>query len=370
MDSQTPQEMSNSLGQTKDEALLIAVMGSTGSGKSSFINAASGSQLNVGHGLKSCTSSIARSDVFTLAGRDIVLIDTPGFDDTTVSDIDVLKHMSGFLSITYEHGYKLSGIIYLHRISDNKVGGISRRNLTMFRKLCGEEALRNVAFITTMWDSFVDQEPAVVRERELANRNEFFRPMLQQGARMYRHTNSVDSAREIISNLIRNMSDPVPLQVQRELVERGVSISGTAAGMELLVQREALLKKHDADLQDAERDMRRVQKMRTTVLHQENEEVCRELREKIAKLRTECEQLEAEFVAKRKELWRKVDEARAALNSAREEHADTEKKLRELRDNLQRRVNDEGNAGRWVREGGMALLRLVDIVISIYSFVH
>ena len=65
-----------------------------------FINAASGSQFDVGHGLKSCTSKIVRTGVFALAGREIILIDTPGFDDTNISDIDVLKSMSGFLSAT------------------------------------------------------------------------------------------------------------------------------------------------------------------------------------------------------------------------------------------------------------------------------
>ena len=65
-----------------------------------FINAASGSEFDVGHGLKSCTSKFVRTDVFSLAGRKIILIDTPGFDDTNISDIDILKSMGGFLSAT------------------------------------------------------------------------------------------------------------------------------------------------------------------------------------------------------------------------------------------------------------------------------
>ena len=39
---------------------------------------------------------------------------------------------------------KLSGVIYMHRISDFKMGGISRRNFHMFRSLCGEKTLKNV----------------------------------------------------------------------------------------------------------------------------------------------------------------------------------------------------------------------------------
>jgi hypothetical protein len=63
-----------------------------------FINAASGSNLLVGEGLKACTACVMPSNSFTLAGRRILLIDTPGFDDTTLSDIEVLKRLGLFLS--------------------------------------------------------------------------------------------------------------------------------------------------------------------------------------------------------------------------------------------------------------------------------
>ena len=37
---------------------------------------------------------------FELDGRYITLIDTPGFDDTTKSDADVLKMIAAFLATT------------------------------------------------------------------------------------------------------------------------------------------------------------------------------------------------------------------------------------------------------------------------------
>ena len=38
----------------------------------------------------SCTSDVAYSNC-TIDGRRVILIDTPGFDDSTVSDTDILK---------------------------------------------------------------------------------------------------------------------------------------------------------------------------------------------------------------------------------------------------------------------------------------
>lgn len=65
-----------------------------------FINLASGSNLQVGASLESCTYEVQLAEEFTLDGRRVVLIDTPGFDDTTKSDTDVLRMISSFLATT------------------------------------------------------------------------------------------------------------------------------------------------------------------------------------------------------------------------------------------------------------------------------
>ena len=63
-----------------------------------FINLASGSNLRVGMGLESCTADVQVADKFTLDGRSVTLIDTPGFDDTTTSDTEILKMIAAFLA--------------------------------------------------------------------------------------------------------------------------------------------------------------------------------------------------------------------------------------------------------------------------------
>ena len=62
------------------------------------MNQASGSSLKVGDDLNSCTSKIQETEEFVLDGRRVVLVDTPGFDDTYRSDIDVLKSIAAFLA--------------------------------------------------------------------------------------------------------------------------------------------------------------------------------------------------------------------------------------------------------------------------------
>ena len=65
-----------------------------------FINLASGSKLRIGLGLESCTAEVELADEFTLDGRSVTLIDTPGFDNTSKSDIEILKIIADFLAAT------------------------------------------------------------------------------------------------------------------------------------------------------------------------------------------------------------------------------------------------------------------------------
>lgn len=65
-----------------------------------FVNLASHSKLQVGMNLESCTPEVQLGDGFVLDGRRVVLIDTPGFDDTTKSDTDILRSIAAFLAST------------------------------------------------------------------------------------------------------------------------------------------------------------------------------------------------------------------------------------------------------------------------------
>lgn len=126
---------------------------------------------------------------------------------------------------------KLAGIIYMHRIIDNRMGGISSRNFRMFRHLCGDSSLSGVVVVTTMWDQ-IDPTLGKARESELMTKQIFFEPVVTRGARMARHNNTVESAASIIRSILSRPSLQNTLQIQEEL-ESGVNINATKAGQEL-----------------------------------------------------------------------------------------------------------------------------------------
>ena len=67
-----------------------------------FIETVTGIRGIVGHGLELGTNKIAVSKITfpELPGFDIHFVDTPGFDDTTKSDVDIFKMISDWLHNT------------------------------------------------------------------------------------------------------------------------------------------------------------------------------------------------------------------------------------------------------------------------------
>ena len=165
-------------------------------------------------------------------GTSVYFVDTPGFDNSHKTDIDVLKDVADYLNKSYENKILLSGIIYLHRISDTRVGGSGMRNLRMFRKLVGDDSLDNVVLATTMWSVVPDIEVGVRRESELTQGSEFWRHMISKGSRVFRQDRGVESAKEIVQHIIQKQKRHV-LDIQQDMVDRGVTLNNTAAGKEV-----------------------------------------------------------------------------------------------------------------------------------------
>ena len=146
----------------------------------------------------------------------------------------------------YKRGILLTGVLYFHRISDFRMGGVSRKNLAMFKGLCGERALQNVVIVTNMWGE-VSSRIGDLREAELMSDDMFFKPVLDKGARMARHDKTISSAQRILRHLLNNPL--LPLRIQEELVDEGKGLSETGVGEELNRELTALIRKHQQEMQ-------------------------------------------------------------------------------------------------------------------------
>ena len=157
-----------------------------------------------------------------------MLVDTPGFNDTVRSDTEILGLLVDWMKDSYGER-QLSGLIYLHDISGARMTGSILRNLQMFRRLCGDENLRNVILATTKWE-ITPQSDAILRERELCSDQGFWGLMISNGSRVRRFADTEESARSIVQQLLNTGSDGFTPKIQREVVEEGKSLWQTDAG--------------------------------------------------------------------------------------------------------------------------------------------
>ena len=131
---------------------------------------------------------------------------------------------------------KLSGVIYTHRITDNRMSGSVCKNLDMFGRLCGDNAAERVRLVTTMWDKVKDRNTAENRVKQLEGN--FWKPLIDEGARHQKFENTPQSAWKIIRNAT---GDPEALLLQEELVDAERRLNETTAGKALYSQFQRLL---------------------------------------------------------------------------------------------------------------------------------
>lgn len=159
------------------------VIGKTGVGKSSFIKSLGGRNIDddqepiVDEGIGSCELSMAPLFNFskrlkkklatliqvrkhrpcmyraTVNKTEIILVDTPGFDDSGIENLEILRGSIAilhFLAIQ-KSCFPIHGIVFLHDISEVKFSGSQRKTLSILRVLCGEKCMGNVIVGTTRW---------------------------------------------------------------------------------------------------------------------------------------------------------------------------------------------------------------------------
>ncbi|KIW77964.1 hypothetical protein Z517_07797 [Fonsecaea pedrosoi CBS 271.37] len=333
---------------------FIAVMGMTGSGKSTFIQHFCDTAI-VGDGLKSgkLTAVVeAHQAPDEIDGRRVIFIDTPGFDDTNRPDSAILREIANWLNKAHESEIKLTGIVYLHAINTTRVTGTVRNNLRMFKKLCGEDSMSSVALATTHWGSgAADRERQDARHKELLEDKAFWKPMILHGATPFIHDGERRTALEIVRHLLENRpQDGIDLTIQKEMAD-GITLDKTAAGIVLEGKLETRKEFCESEINDLQKEIAEV-RQDNRLTHQKREIEVRSLEEdvekwkkKIKSLEKDCEllkvnrdQLQLERSRELEEEARRHDEMEVKLQAERDQNehlrhdnARTKKQLKQIK---------------------------------------
>nr|RBQ99978.1 hypothetical protein FVER53263_08695 [Fusarium verticillioides] len=310
----------------KPSDILIAIMGMTGSGKSTFISLCTGQDVPVGHDLQACTQHVTAYQCKWSDTYDIYLLDTPGFDDTNRSDTEVLKEIALSLVKTYEDNVKLSGILYLHRITDRRLGGSAQKNLMMFRKLCGKDSLKNVILVTTMWEG-EDAATGERREQELIATDGFWGALVEEGAQVSRHNNTRSSAMSLLRTVAKN--NRVTISIQKEMVSEHKDLNETEAGIGLnsnILLAEQRVMKEMSEALEMERQARKDQDEKSA---EEQRQYRETMQKKIDHLNQERENLKVSL-EEMKEQRRRFKVLEGKYKESQERMSQQDKKIESL----------------------------------------
>ena len=328
------QDQGNKSRRAQDR-LIVAVMGSRGAGKSSFVKLVTGrNDVQVGHGLGSSTdpscspstrvtgannplvavTSEVQAYDFEHDGKLLTIVDTPGFDDSAMSDRAILLRLLEWVKTELGASHKISGILYLHRIDAPRMQGSSLRNFSVFKQLCGDGFYKNVILGTTCWDLLDSVATGERREMELKGEGGFWHGILQKGSQLVRIPRDAESARQLVVSLAAKAA-PATMKCQVELSQGGGRMEDVSA-----------MKAANPELERLRKENEEARRSQREKLEREQEEIERRRRMEWDRKRRETEEQLRQQEAKRQRL----------LREQRESEARRETEMRELRDRMAR----------------------------------
>lgn len=368
--------------------------GITGAGKSEFISLCTGQDVKIGKDMISCQylpptvtqCTVSISADSSVKGTSEVedwtfmynkflrvhLIDTPGFDDTKKKDVEVLRDIAGWMGEKYKQSILLSGLIYLHPISDNRLRGSALRNLYMFKKLCGPECLRGIVLATTMWD-LVPFEDGVRREKQLRATNDFWGEMEKGGSIVKRHLRTKESALSILEVILKSQYHLV-LTIQDEMVNQKKGLEDTGAGIKVNEDLIEADRKHRKELEILRQEMKEADassKLEIARLMQEQQQEIDANTEQRKKLEANLADLEKQRASDMEDLQdqlKKQSDAleareteiknfRASLKAKEEAHDINQVEQRKLQEKLERMEREQADQAKALKDAVEAAQR-------------
>lgn len=144
------------------------------------------------------------------SGTRLTLLDTPGFNDQTRDDLEILGEIALFL--TSQNLPPVCAIVFTHAITENRVTGSSRLNLNIAKALCGETHYSRLALLTTMWNKTPNDEARELfqrREAQILTSLTFWGGMNETGGQHARFDGSSTSGMDFLKQLL-NLGQPNP----------------------------------------------------------------------------------------------------------------------------------------------------------------
>ncbi|PPQ73646.1 hypothetical protein CVT24_007632 [Panaeolus cyanescens] len=197
------------------DVATILLVGPTGSGKSSFIEALSGDGASMGISsdqLEGFTKTLTPYELInagfgnSYSTRDtICLVDTPGFSDSTISEFEIIDMVKKWMK-THQIE-EINHIMYFSSITDKRLPGSRKTTMEMVKaliKLGRLEVLHkanegSLSIITTMWDTlWTDRARSQAESHFTQLTDDIWKDFISDGTYIAKFHNTTSSAFQIL----------------------------------------------------------------------------------------------------------------------------------------------------------------------------
>ncbi|KAI6101776.1 hypothetical protein EDD16DRAFT_1716356 [Pisolithus croceorrhizus] len=158
------------------------------------------------------------------AGQRFIFVVISGLNNGQLLQGIAFRAIATWLEDTYRQSVELTGVIYIHSITDNSTSSADVQSVNLLGHLCGDKAADRVRLVTTMYDQAEELDADNVKGiPETAG----WRSLIEAGARPERFDNTSEEAWKIVEGLENTKK---ALLLQEELVDMDKRLEDTAAG--------------------------------------------------------------------------------------------------------------------------------------------
>jgi hypothetical protein len=259
----------------------------------------------------------------------VLLLDTPGFDDSVVDNLAVLDEIVSnlyFFALQRSHIH-VRGVIFLHDISEVRMGASEKKTWSILEAFCGSQSMGHVVVGTTLWSP----EGSIKFMKEVKREAEYLRSYWRDIYRTVRLPyNDTLAALSIATSLLEK--PPTLLLVQGEMLQPPHTVENTTVGRVAMPEGRAEREKLQKAIDEQQRQQRQLEE---SFKRQEEENQRR--REEEKKQREEQERLHREEKQKWDEIFRHEQERRRQEEERRrQEHEERQRREEEVRKERER----------------------------------